>query len=60
MAELGVNYTVLLSDGLLEAEVGGIYAIPTTFILDREGNVVAMYVGLVSKEEFGATIEGLL
>ncbi len=54
------NYTVLLSDGLLEAAVGGIYAIPTTFILDRKGHVVAKHVGLVSKEDLRATIEGLL
>ena len=50
VAQLDVNYTILLSDGDIEAAVGGVYAIPTTFILDREGGVRHRHVGLIQKE----------
>ena len=50
----------LLSDGDIEAEVGGVYAIPTTFILDRVGGVRHMHVGLVQKEVLQDEIRALL
>ena len=59
VAELDVNYTILLSDGDIEAEVGGVYAIPTTFILDRDGGVRHMHVGLVQKEVLHDEIRAL-
>jgi thiol-disulfide isomerase/thioredoxin len=49
MAELGINYTVLMSDGGVEARVGGVHAVPTTFVLDRDARVVGRHVGLVQK-----------
>ncbi len=59
VAELGVNYTILLSDGDIEAEVGGVYAIPTTFILDREGAVRHRHVDLIQKEVLQDEIRAL-
>ena len=59
VAELNVDYTILLSDGDIEAEVGGVYAIPTTFILDRDGGVRHMHVGLVQKEVLQDEIRAL-
>ncbi len=39
---------------------GGIQALPTTLIIDREGNVVGSHMGLVSKSVYEEEIEGLL
>ena len=36
----GITYPVLMSDGRVESQYGGIRAIPTTFVIDRSGMVV--------------------
>lgn len=57
-----INYTILYRDQ--ERKIvdvfGGIKGIPTTFIIDREGNVVNKFVGLREKEVFRDAIEPLL
>lgn len=58
--ELRINYPIAFGDGRLEAEVGGVFQIPTTFILDREGDVVSRHIGLVAAEDLRAEVEGLL
>ena len=58
--ELGINYTIAIGDGILEDALGGVYAIPTTFILDRDSTVVAKHVGLVSEEELREAVRELL
>lgn len=35
-----ITYTIALSDNNIEKAYGGINAVPTTFIIDREGNLV--------------------
>jgi thiol-disulfide isomerase/thioredoxin len=58
--ELGINYPIALGDGRLEAEVGGVFQIPTTFILDSEGDVVSRHIGLVAAQDLRAEVERLL
>jgi thiol-disulfide isomerase/thioredoxin len=48
----GINYPVVYGDGKVVQAYGGIEAIPTSFIIDREGNVVNKYVGLIPAEEY--------
>jgi len=45
----GINYPVVL--GTLEVVIayGNIQAIPTSFIIDREGNIINKHIGLVPK-----------
>jgi thiol-disulfide isomerase/thioredoxin len=57
--ELGINYAIAIGDGVVEEAVGGVYSIPTTFILDRDGTVVEKHIGLVSEQELRSAIEGL-
>ncbi len=59
LTDLGVNYTVLMSDGGVEAQVGGVYAVPTTFVLDRDAKVVGRHVGLVQKAALEAELAKL-
>jgi cytochrome c biogenesis protein CcmG/thiol:disulfide interchange protein DsbE len=47
-----ITYPILIATKEVEKSYGGIKAIPTTFILDREGNIVARYVGLQDKATF--------
>jgi thiol-disulfide isomerase/thioredoxin len=48
----GMNYTVVFTSDELEAALGGIEAIPTTYIIDRDGNIRTKKVGLMETAEF--------
>ncbi|MFN0159054.1 MAG: TlpA family protein disulfide reductase [Bacteroidota bacterium] len=47
-----INYPVVIGDGDLAVAYGGIEGIPTTFIVDKEGNLAAKHVGMMSKADF--------
>jgi len=50
--EENINYTTILDDGRLTRQFGSIRAIPTTLIIDKEGNVQETIVGIRTKEQF--------
>lgn len=60
IAKNKINYTVLMGNEKVNDLYGGIAAIPTTFIVDREGNIKAKYIGYTDKEVFENKIKGLL
>ncbi|HWD98518.1 MAG TPA: hypothetical protein VG345_05765, partial [Bryobacteraceae bacterium] len=41
-------------------QYGGIEALPTTFMIDRDGRIAKTFVGLSDKKEFQDAIENLL
>lgn len=53
----GLKYPLLVDNGDLARQYGGIRAVPTTFIINREGNVVSMLVGGKSESQFKAAID---
>jgi thiol-disulfide isomerase/thioredoxin len=55
-----INYTVLLGNEEVSDLYGGIAAIPTTFILDKEGTIRKKYIGYNEKEVFEKDIKELL
>jgi peroxiredoxin len=55
-----INYTILLGDEQVYDSYGGIIAIPTTFILDKDGNIRKKYLGYNEKEVFEKEIKELL
>jgi len=55
-----MNYPVVLGDPETAAKYGGVEVLPTTFIIDKQGRIVATHMGLVSKGEMEKTIEDLL
>jgi peroxiredoxin len=59
-SKMGVNYRMLLGDDSTAQLYGGVEALPTTFLIDREGRVAAVHVGLASKSDFENGIEHLL
>ncbi len=55
-----INYTILFGEDNVYDLYGGINAIPTTFIVDKEGNLVRKYVGYREKGVFEQDIKELL
>jgi peroxiredoxin len=58
--KLGVNYPILLGDQKIVSAFGGIDAIPTTFIIDREGGIASRHFGLTEKADLEKNIKPLL
>lgn len=58
--DYGINYPVVYADNGIVVNYGGIRAIPTTFVIDKEGKIVASYEGLVSKLTYENHIKKLL
>lgn len=56
----GINYDVLIGDRNVASDYGGIKSIPTTFVIDRSGTVVAKFVGLTTRQKFEETLQPLL
>jgi cytochrome c biogenesis protein CcmG/thiol:disulfide interchange protein DsbE len=55
-----INYRILLGDDKTGDQYGGIDALPTTFVIDREGRMARVHVGLAQKKDFQDAIEKLL
>jgi len=55
-----INYTILLGNEEVGNLYGGIAAIPTTFVLDRDGNIRKKYIGYKEKTVFENDIKELL
>ncbi len=57
---LGVNYRILMGDDTVAQLYGGVDALPTTFLIDREGRIASVHVGLVSRRSYERDLEELL
>jgi peroxiredoxin len=55
-----INYRVVVANEEVSQQYGGVEALPTTFILDREGRIATTHVGLVSKSDYQNDILKLL
>jgi peroxiredoxin len=60
VAEHKMNYRVLLGDDSVSQLYGGVEALPTTFIIDRDGKIASVHVGLAGKDEYLNEIQSLL
>jgi peroxiredoxin len=60
LADLGVNYRVVIGNDATAQVYGGVDALPTTFLIDRNGRIAAVHVGLASKKVFEDGIQQLL
>ena len=56
----GITYQILLSTSELDEAFGNIDAIPTSFIIDKNGKIAASFVGIRSKEALAEAINPLL
>ncbi len=55
-----INYRIVLGDDKTGDLYGGIEALPTTFVIDRNGRVASHFVGLAARKDFQNAIETLL
>jgi thiol:disulfide interchange protein DsbD len=55
-----MNFPVVLGTMEVVRQYGGIEGIPTTFIVDKDGNVAGMQVGMLSKEALEQKVNSLL
>lgn len=60
LAKNPINYPIVVGDMDLTTKYGGIQSIPTTFIVDRKGNIVDKHVGMVTEEDFEKMVKGAL
>jgi cytochrome c biogenesis protein CcmG/thiol:disulfide interchange protein DsbE len=60
LADLGVNYRVVIGNDSTAQLYGGVDALPTTFLIDRTGKIAAVHIGLASKKDFENGVEQLL
>ncbi|MDQ7816722.1 MAG: redoxin domain-containing protein [Melioribacteraceae bacterium] len=58
--EYGINYPVVYGNMNVYQQYGGIRAVPTSFIIDKEGKIVASYERLISKLAYENHIKKLL
>ncbi len=57
---MGINYPVVYFNDKVIIDFGGVNAIPTTFIIDQNGNIVKKMVGLYPKSEYESKIKELI
>lgn len=55
-----IVYPIVVGNADLAEAYGGIEGIPTTFVVDRKGNIVKKHVGYMDKESFENLIKGVL
>src|SRR5262245_2533740 len=60
LADMGVNYRVVIGNDTTASMYGGVEALPTTFLIDKEGRIAAVHVGLAGRKDFEDGIEQLL
>ncbi len=60
MSRVGMNYRVLMGSDDVARAYGGVDSLPTSFLIDREGQVVSVHVGLVSKSRYENELAELL
>ena len=58
--ELELNFPVVVGNDEMADEFGGVVALPTTFIIDKQGRITATHAGLISKSDYEEEIEQLL
>jgi len=60
VGEMKINYRVLLGTDQAAHDYGGLDALPTTFLIDRDGKIASVHVGLTSRKDFEDGVEQLL
>ena len=60
LREFGINYPVLLGNEKVVGDFGGLQGIPTTYVIDRQGTIVAGFLGLTPEADLEKSIAPLL
>ncbi len=60
MDDKKVNYPVVMGSEEASLLYGGVESLPTTFVIDRDGKIASVHIGLVSKNTYVEEISKLL
>jgi peroxiredoxin len=60
VAQTAMNYPVMVGNGRVAQLYGGIDSLPSTFLIDREGRIASVHLGLVRKRDYEAEILKLI
>jgi cytochrome c biogenesis protein CcmG/thiol:disulfide interchange protein DsbE len=52
MKEVGMNYRVVIGNDTTAEMYGGVESLPTTFLIDQDGKIAAIHIGLASRKDF--------
>ena len=60
MRSVGMNYRVVIGNDETTQMYGGVDSLPSTFLIDRQGKIAAIHIGLASRKVFEDGVEELL
>ena len=60
VTENKINYPVVLMDSKIVSDYGNFNAIPTTFVVDKNGNIVDTHTGVMTMSQLESKIQPLL
>jgi len=60
MKNMGINYPVVYANSQVVQDYGNVEAIPTSFVINKEGKIVNQHIGLTPKETYINEINKLL
>ena len=60
MKQYGINYPIVYGTNKVVMDYGNIQAIPTSFVIDKDGYIVDQNIGLVPKAKFVNKINSLI
>ncbi len=60
LQEQRVNYRMAMGNDLVANQFGGVASLPSTFLIDREGRIASVHIGLVSRRDYENDIQALL
>jgi thiol-disulfide isomerase/thioredoxin len=58
--QVGINYPIVMGSHGIAAEYGGVPALPTSFILNTDGQVVQKHVGLYPADVYDSEVRALV
>jgi thiol-disulfide isomerase/thioredoxin len=60
MEKEGINYPVLMADPGVARDFGGVFSVPTSFLVNREGRIVRRYPGYVPRSMLEKDLKEIL
>ena len=58
--EMQFNFPVVVGNDEMASKFGDVYALPTTLMINKEGEIVSTHTGLVGRDVYEEEIESLL
>lgn len=60
MREVGMNYRVVIGNDTTAEMYGNVESLPETFLIDRDGKIAAIHIGLANRKDFEDEVAQLL